>query len=581
MERRLAAILAADVVGYSRLVGSDEESTLGALKRLRVEFIEPLIADHRGRVVKLMGDGILVEFQSAVDAVKCAVAWQEDIAQHEGGDYLKFRIGVNLGDIVVDADDILGDGVNIAARLEGLAEPGGIVISDMVLQNVQTKLDHRFADQGTLALKNIDQPVRIWTWVGDGFDPGKHDNSQSQPDRPSIAVLPFTNMSGDPEQEYFSDGLTEDIITELSRFRNLFVIARNSSFTYKGQAVKIQEVARDLGVNHVVEGSVRKAGNRVRVTAQLVDGLNGNHLWVERYDRDLEDIFAVQDEIAQSIVSCLPGRLENAGTELAKRKHTSNMNAYDYLLLGLERFRRFTKEKNAEARILFRKAVELDPLYARAHALLASTDVWDVLTEWRDEPLDSAFESVQTALSLDHDDSWSHAILGYMLFLRGQDEEADHELQQAIALNANDADVAAVAANVLVYFGRWEEALDRINKAIRLNPHPPGSYHWYQALALFSGRNYEQTIKAIRKVGPDYAPGHAYLAACYAHLHRLDEATAALATFSEIRTELLEASGNDVHPSNAALLRERATRYRVPGDSEHLLAGLRKAGLPL
>ena len=348
----------------------------------------------------------------------------------------------------------------------------------------------------------------------------------------------------------------------------------------RGGTAKIQDVASDLGVKFVVEGSVRKAGNRVRVTAQLIDAPEGSHLWAERYDRDLEDVFAVQDEIAQSIVSCLPGRLEDAGAERARRKHTSNMNAYDYVLLGLERFRRFTKEQNAEARGFFREAIELDPLYARAHALLASTDVWDVLTEWRDDPLENAFDSVQTALRLDHDDSWSHAILGYMLFLRRRDEEAEDELRQAISLNVNDADVAAVMANVLVYLGRWAEALDWIGKAIQLNPHPPSSYHWYQALAHFSGRQYEGAIKAIGKIGPEYAPGHACLAACYAHLNRSDEAAAELAAFIETHKGPMETSHNDVVSRIPDLVSERAARYRLPADAEHFLDGMRKAGLP-
>jgi adenylate cyclase len=577
MERRLAAILAADVVGYSRLMGADEAGTLTALKAHREGLIDPLIAGHNGRTVKLMGDGALVEFASVVDAVACAVAVQRGMAERNAEapteQRIDFRIGINIGDVIVEGDDIYGDGVNIAARLEGLAEPGGICISGDVFRQVRGKLDLPFDDLGEQALKNIAEPIRTYRIaVGEGVGgaPGGQADSPTLPDKPSIAVLPFDNMSGDADQAYFADGITEDIITELSRFRQLFVIARNSSFTYRGRSAKVQDVAKDLGVRYVVEGSVRKAGNRVRVTAQLVDAQSGSHLWAERYDRELADIFAVQDEITRNIVAALPGRLEEADRDRARRKRTSNMTAHDYLLLGLERFRRFSPDENAAARELFQQAIALDPLYARAHTMLASTDVWDVMTDAsHDDPLDAALGAVRTALALDNEDGWSHAIHGFILFLRRRDDEAEAAFRRAVALNPNDADTAAFLANVLVYWGRWQEALDWFVQADRLNPYPPGWYHWYRALALYSGREYEQAVRAIREIRPLFPMCHAYLAACHAQLDRPDEAEAELAAFT----------GGGGGNTALELARERADRYRDPADRDHFLDGLRKAGL--
>jgi TolB-like protein len=399
-------------------------------------------------------------------------------------------------------------------------------------------------------------------------------------DKPSIAVLPFENMSGDAEQEYFADGITEDIITELARFRSLLVIARNSSFTYKGRSCKVQDVAADLNVRYLVEGSVRKAGDRVRVTAQLIDAASGNHLWADRYDRELVDIFALQDEITQTIVSILPGRLEDADAERARRKQTKNMTAYDHVLLGLMRFRRFTRAENVVAREEFRKAIELDPLYAQAHGLLAATDVWDVFADWQNKPLDEAFEAAQRALSLDEYDSLPHAVLGYIFFQRRQDEEAEAEFQRAVALNPNDADAFAFRANVLVYFGRWEEALELIGDAKRLNPIPPSWYFWFEGLALYSGRDYEAAMRSIRKIRPQLRPGHAYLAACLAHLNRTDEARKELDAFVGVEQRDPADADEYARYTSRDLAMERASRYRRASDAGHFLEGLRKAGFP-
>ena len=347
MERRLAAILAADVVGYSRLIRADEEGTIAALKALRADLIDPKLAEHNGRIVKLMGDGMLVEFASVVDAVRAAVETQEAVTEHNAdlpeNKRIEFRVGVNLGDVVIDGDDIHGDGVNVAARLENHAEPGGICVSGKVYEEVRDRTELPFEDLGEQEFKNIDRPVRVWRWVADGSAAvvsRQADEPLPLPDKPSIAVLPFTNMSGDPEQEYFSDGITEDIITNLSRFRDLFVIARNSTFAYKGKAVKIQDVSRELGVSYVLEGSVQRSSDRVRITAQLIDGHTGGHLWSERYDRQLDDIFEVQDEVVERIVGTLAsgygGRLRKAwqrqargsGTQSAQGRHPNRERVF-------------------------------------------------------------------------------------------------------------------------------------------------------------------------------------------------------------------------------------------------------------
>ena len=370
MGRRLAAILAADMVGFSKAMSEDEAGTLGRLKAHRADLFDPAVSRHNGRVIKLMGDGALVEFASVVDAVECAIAIQT--ALKDGDGTLQLRIGVNLGDVMIDGDDVYGDGVNIAARLETVAEPGGICVSDMVYQNVRAKLDASFDDTGEQSLKNITTPVRVWRWSGAGdanvSAPASVD--AGSPIRPSIAVLPFDNMSGDPEQEYFSDGITEDIITELSRFRELFVIARNSSFSYKGKQVKVQDIGRDLGVAYIVEGSVRKAGNRIRITAQLIEAASGNHVWAERYDRELADIFDLQDEITRTIVTLLPVRLHGALVETMRRKPSDNQSAYDCYLHGRWLFDR-TAGQDPRALELFRKAVEIDPTSSQAHAYIA------------------------------------------------------------------------------------------------------------------------------------------------------------------------------------------------------------------
>ncbi|WP_342729186.1 winged helix-turn-helix domain-containing tetratricopeptide repeat protein [Bradyrhizobium sp. B097] len=398
--------------------------------------------------------------------------------------------------------------------------------------------------------------------------------------KPSLAVLPLSNLSGDPAQDYFSDGITGDIIAELSRFRSLFVVARHSSFAYKGRTAEIKRVGRELGVRYVAEGSVRKIGSRVRVTIQLLDAASGYNLWTERYDRDLDDIFALQDEIVRAIVAALPGRMEDAGREVARRKPTSSITAYDLVLLGNERWRQLTVDAMAQARDYFRCAVALDPQYARAHVNIAWTIVCDVFLESpTTATLGEARSEIENALDIEDGDAWSHGVFAQLLFLLKDDAKAEIHFSRALALNPNDADVAAVFANILVYWGRWREALMWIGTAKRLNPFPPNLYHWYHALALYSGREYEQAVKAVMEARSFDRWSHGLLAACYAQMGRLGEAQAEADAFVSQRCRELNANGNIAPARTLDLAQARAERYRNPSDREHFLDGLRKAGL--
>jgi TolB-like protein/Flp pilus assembly protein TadD len=400
------------------------------------------------------------------------------------------------------------------------------------------------------------------------------------PDKPSVAVLPFLNLNNDPEQEYFADGMVEDIITALSRFKSLFVIARNSSFTYKGKASDIKRVGHELGVRYVLEGSVRKTDGRLRVTIQLLDAASGYHLWAERYDRALEDIFVVQDEIVRAVVASLPDRLEEAGRDLAIRKQTSSITAYDFVLLGNERWRRLTRKDMAEARKHFRSAIALDPQYARAHANTAWTLVCDVfLDSSAATKLDDGLREIETALDIDEGDAWSHGVFAQLLFLKHQDDEAEIHFSRALALNPNDADVIAVFANILVYWGRWREALTWISMAKRLNPFPPNLYHWYHALALYSGHEYEQAVKVLKEARSLDRWSHGLLAACYAQMGLLDDAQSESDAFVRERLRELNENGEAVPANTLDLARARADRYRKSRDRAHFLSGLRKAGL--
>jgi len=581
IERRLAAILAADVVGYSRLMGIDEVGTHGRFQEIHREFVAPLVADYRGKIFKLTGDGFLVEFQSVVDAVKCAVAWQlglkeykEEVADEQR---LRFRIGINLGDVIIGDEDIYGDGVNVAVRIEGLADPNGICVSGKVYQEIKDKLPFGYESLGERKIKNIADPVRIYRVKSETLA-GRNRVSSSAPlalpDKPSIAILPFTNMSGDPEQEYFSDGITEDIITELSRFHSLFVIARNSSFVFKNSAIDVREIANQLGVRYVLEGSVRKANNRVRVTAQLVDAATGSHIWAERYDRALEDIFAVQDEVTRYIAATLVGRLEDAGAEHAGRKPTEDLLAYDYILRGGQQLNLFTKEGIENGTQFFEKAVELDPQCARAYAGLGfayQLRMW-IFGTFEDELVRLARDNAQKASSLDSSDSLAHAILCDLYLNSGLHDRAGDHIKKAITLNPNDSFAAWEMVFYLAYTGRAEEAIEWAQTAIRQNPYHPDWYLEFLGDAYYMAERYDEAIETFERWDNRPFWINAELAACYAQAGRIDNAHAELKAYERARPE-------------GSTLKDAFDTHRqvckLPGDWERWLEGYRKAGLKI
>jgi adenylate cyclase len=506
----------------------DEDRTLARLKAHRKELVEPLVAEHQGHVVKLLGDGILVEFASVVDAVRCAVLIQQGMAEREvtvpEDQRLRFRIGINLGDVVREADgDLYGDGVNVAARLEQIAEAGGIVVSGTAYDHLQGKLGGSFESLGERRLKGIERPVRAYRVepsAGTAATP-----APTPPDKPSIAVLPFDNLSDDPAQTYFSDGIAEDLITELSRFRDLLVIARNSSFAFKGKPVDAVEAGRRLGVRFLLEGSVRKAGERVRITAQLIDAATGAHLWAERYDRTLEDVFAVQDEVVATIAATLAGRIELAGAERARRKPTQDLLAYDCLLRGIEHLAGHGEDANAQAQAMFERAAGLDPGYALARAYLALTIYVDWAAERSAAPgLERALALAREAVALDGEDSRCQRILGEIALAAREFGGADFHSAHAVALNPNDAHAAAYRAYILTYLGRPEEAVDWIRKAIRLNPFHPGWYWNTLARALHAVGRHEEALAAYERIAAPRFFHLAYMAACHGHLGHGEEA---------------------------------------------------------
>src|SRR5438874_4364826 len=473
-ERRLAAVLAADMVGFSRLMEVDETGTLARLKTHRIELIDPAIAKNRGRIIKTTGDGMLVECQSVADAVMCAAEVQRRMARRNAdispARWIQFRMGINLGDVIVEENDIFGDGVNVAARLEMLAEPGGICVSGAVRDQVGQRLeDVEFEDLGDQSVKNIARPIRVFRIRLEQEpktapeDPKEAAVAAAISKKPSIAVLPLVNMSGDPEQEFFADGLTEDIITELSRFHDLLVISRNSTFVYKGKAVKVQDVAREFGVEYVLEGSVRKAGDRIRVTVQLIDAETDRHVWAERYDRQLEDIFAIQDKMTRAIVATLPGRVEAATHDRAKRKPTDNMAAYECVLTAKVLHHRSMREANAEAQRLLDRAIALDPNYAHAHAWKACALGQAWIYGWcvdRDAAFQQVAAELEIALALDDNDSDVHRILAALNLTSEDHDKPAHHQERALALNPNYDLVVVQQGELLTCLGRPEEGID-------------------------------------------------------------------------------------------------------------------------
>ncbi|MBI3800759.1 MAG: tetratricopeptide repeat protein [Deltaproteobacteria bacterium] len=647
VRRKLAAILAADVKGYSRLMGEDEVATLRMLTASR-QVTDTLIQQHQGRVVGSAGDSVLAEFASVVDAVQCAVEIQHalrskntELPEHRR---MEFRIGINLGDVMVEGEQIYGDGVNIAARLEALAEGGGICVSRVVYEQVKNKLALRYEDLGEQQVKNIAEPVRVWRIrTEESGSPASEVRSPASevqgstfkvqrsklrrvgiahrslllttgtivavrylsfpartqpptpstqlvlspqdsalrteaapaalplPDKPSIVVLPFVNMSNDPEQEYFSDGLTEVLTGDLSKLSSLFVIARNSAFTYKGKAVKVQEVSKELGVQYVLEGSVLKAEGQVRITAQLIDATTGYHLWSERYERPLKDIFALQDEIVQKILTALKVKLTQEEQARFKTAPTNNLEAYDYYLRGWKLQWRLTKETNAQARQLFEKALELDPGYATAHAGLSFTYWMEWFSQWSADPqnLKRATELAQQAIILDDSLVRPHAILGVIKVWQKQYEQGIAEIERAIALDPNDANVYDSLASALISVGQPEKAIEVAKKAVRLDPH---QYQHFNILgqAYLNAGQYEEAIAALTRVltyNPDYWFAHWGVAVVYSELGRAEEARKEGAEMLRIMPQFTVEGWKQRSP------------MKDPAATERFAAALRKAGL--
>jgi len=551
VKRKLAAILSADVKGYSRLMGEDEELTVRTLNTYKT-VMTGLIQHHHGRVVDSPGDNLLAEFASVVDAVRCAVEIQKELKTRNDelpeNRRMEFRIGVNLGDVIEDGEQILGDGVNIAARLESLSEAGGICISGTAYDQVENKLSLGYEYLGEQPVKNIAKPVRVYRVL---VEPkavaqrvlevaSKERMALPLPDKPSIAVLPFVNMSDDPKQEYFSDGITEEIITALSKVPNLFVIAHNSTFTYKGKPVKVKQVSEELGVRYVLEGSVRKIGDRVRITAQLIDSLSGHHLWAERYDRELKDIFALQDEITMKVITAL--QVELTAGEMAGMiaKGTKNIDAFIKYMQAFELLDRVTKEGNAQAKKILEEAIALDPEYPRLYMGLALThffDVWYGTTESPDRSLARAFEFAQKAISLDDSNAAAYSVLGTIYAMKRQYDKAIAECERAVSLDPNSAENIYRLGMVLNWAGRAEEAIPYLQNAIRLNPLPPANYFVHLAVCYRDSGQYEKAIEASKKAlqrEPNTQFAYIHMAVSYIRLGREEEARAAAAEILRI-----------------------------------------------
>ena len=578
-ERRLTAILAADVAGYSRLMGADEEGTLAQLKAHRCALLDPKITEHRGRIVKTSGDGMLAEFASVVDALRCAVELQRSMAERNAEvpqeKRIEFRVGIHQGDIIIDGGDIYGDGVNVAARLEGLAEPGGICVSARVQEDAQGKLEIAFENAGEQQLKNIVRPVRVYRVRLAGAVENQRP-ALPLPDKPSIAVLPFQNISGDPEQEYFADGIVEEIITALSRFRQLFVIARNSSFTYKGRAIDVRQVGRELGVRYVLEGSVRKAGNRVRIAGQLVDALTGAHLWADRFDGGLEDIFDLQDRVTMSVVGAIAPKLEQVEIERANRKPTESLDAYDYYLRGMAKFYQWTREANSEAQGLFHRATELDPEFALAYGMAARCYTWRKANGWvtnREKDIAEAATLARRAIELAKDDAAVLSFAGWTIaHVVGDLDTGVDLIDRSLSLNPNFAVTWHFSGWVRVFLGEPEAAIEHLTRAMRLTPLDPvfGQMRGATATAYFFAGRYDEASSWAEKAVREQPSAQAF---------RVAAASNALAEHIEdaktVGTRLRQLDPT-LRVSN---LRDVLGPFR-PEDLAKYEEGLRKAGLP-
>ena len=583
VERRLAAILAADVVGYSRQMGADEAGTLAALKRHRETIFNPAVAAHNGRIVKLIGDGAIVEFGSVVDAVNCALSVQRSGASLPGAAARKptivLRIGINLGDVIIEDDDIYGEGVNIAARLEPLAEPGGICVSSIVHESIGNRIDVRFEDGGDISVKNIDRPVRVWKWhpAATTLSAAHSNTAKPEPNSAtaSIAILPFTNMSGDPEQEYFSDGITEDIITDLSKIAGLTVIARNSSFTYKGRSVDVRTIGRELGVRSVLEGSIRRAGQRVRITAQLVDAATGGHLWAERYDRDLTDIFEVQDDVTRRIVDALKVTLSPVENARLTDNAPSNIDAYDWALRGRELLLGNPKNRETfeQSKAFFTRAIEIDPSYSQAYAGLGMAYMFDYQNRWSDDPdssLPLAKRYAEQAIEKNPKEPLARLVASWAAIYEKDLERAKSEAEIALSLNPNLAMAYNTLGGIRSYSGQPLEAIPMIERAMRLDPASNHQYVHFLGMAYLLAGKYETAATLLRQrilLVPETDFSRAALASALGHLRQLDEAR-------RIWRELI-----DINPKYS--FSEHFGRQPfTQADVERVAEGLAKAGLP-
>jgi TolB-like protein/class 3 adenylate cyclase/Flp pilus assembly protein TadD len=585
VDRRLAAIWAGDIAGYSRLMGVDEEGTLRQLKAHRKELVDPKITEHRGRIVKTTGDGVLVEFFSVVDAVRCAVDIQRGMGERNAAvpadKRIEFRIGINVGDIIIDGDDIFGDGVNVAARLQTLAEPGGIMVSSIVHDQVRDKLSFGFDDMGEQSVKNIARPIGVHrvslaetarpAAAQSGAALSKFEPASSN--RPSIAVLPFANMSGDPEQEYFADGISEDIITGLSKLRWFFVIARNSSFAYKGKTVDVKRAARELGVRYILEGSVRKGGDRVRITAQLIDAATGNHIWADRYDGELTDVFALQDEITRKVVAAIEPKLLEAEGIRSQKRSPEDLDAWDMVIQANSLFWRLTPADGDAAIAIMRRAVERYPDYGPAHSMLAFMLLLSQLTGWkREEALGKQAASfAERAAELDDSDPWAHLALGYVAISRRHTDGAVEEFQRALDLNPNFAAAHGYLAFALAVDGRSEQAIAHSEQAIHMSPHDPQNaiFNMCIAVAHYLAGRYPEAVAFGRKAiqqRTQFTSGHRIYVASLAQAGQIEEARDALARLKGLFPEMTIAWIKQYVPYTA-------------GPMEKFLDGMRKAGL--
>jgi adenylate cyclase len=577
--RRLAAILAADVAGYSRLMGADEEGTLARLTAHRRELLDPTIAKHRGRIVKTTGDGLLAEFGSVLAAVRCAAEVQAAMAERNlgviDGQRIAFRIGINVGDVVEQDNDIFGDGVNVAVRLEGAADPGGICVSARVQEDAAGRVDLTFEDMGELQLKNIARPVRAFRVLPAALTPPHERPRRTAPDKPSIAVLPFVNMSGDAEQEYFADGISEDIITGLSRLHWLFVIARNSTFAYKGEAIDVRKLARELGVRYVLEGSVRRAGNRIRITGQLIDGETGNHLWAEKYDRNLEDVFEIQDEITQNIVGALEPQMVVAEDIRSRRKNVQNLDAWDLVIQALARIGEFSERASEEAIELLDRAIGIDPTYARAYSQKARTLAWQIHQGWKDieSTLPMAIDAAEMAIRYDPDEPWAYIAWTFIAPITRDADKLFWSARKAIELNPNFALAHSNLGAAYALTGRGDQAFEWIEKARRLSPRDifRDEFDVHTGMAHFQLGDYRKAAEFAARASmprPEHVYPHLILASSYGHLGALDAAREEVSRIARLAPDFSLATA------------DKACVFVLADDRGRFLDGLRKAGLP-